>query len=133
VFSVFSVVKSKIMEREKFEELVEAIKGIPKYFRKKMENVEIVVEDFAPAYVQERMKIQPYALFGLYQGIPRNKRGSWYGNVLPDKITIFQRPIEQYCKTDEEIKNLVKQVVMHEIGHYFGLTEEQLRKLEKEL
>jgi len=122
-----------VIDIEKFEELVsEAIKGIPKFFRKKMENVEIVIEDYAPPYIQERMKIHPYALFGLYQGIPRNKRGSWYGNVLPDKITIYKRPIEKYCKTEEEITELVKKVVMHEIGHYFGFSEQELRRLEKE-
>lgn len=121
------------MERAKFEELVVlALKSIPKFFRKKMENVEIVIEDYAPHYVQEQLKIHPYGLFGLYQGIPRNKRGSWYGNVLPDKITIFKRPIEQHCRNEEEIKDLIKKVVMHEIGHYFGLSEEKLRQLEKE-
>ncbi|MEO0115185.1 MAG: metallopeptidase family protein [candidate division WOR-3 bacterium] len=121
------------IEREKFEALIiEAIKTIPKFFRDKMENVEIVIEDYAPAYIQNRLQIHPYALFGLYQGIPRNKRGSWYGNVLPDKITIFQKPIEQYCQTEVEMKELVKKVVMHEIGHYFGLSEAELRQLEKE-
>ena len=122
-----------VINIEKFEELVtEAIKGIPKFFRKKMENIEIVIEDYAPPYIQERMKIHPYALFGLYQGIPRNKRGSWYGNVLPDKISIYKRPIESYCKTEDEIKELVRKVVIHEIGHYFGFSEKELRKLEKE-
>lgn len=122
-----------MMEKEKFEELVaNALKAIPKFFRKKMENVEIVIEDYAPPYVQQRLKIHPYALFGLYQGIPLRKRGSWYGNVLPDKITIFKRPIEQYCKSEDEIKELVKKVVMHEIGHYFGLSEAELRRLENE-
>ncbi|MFB0510122.1 MAG: metallopeptidase family protein [bacterium] len=122
-----------MMEKEKFEELVtNALKSIPKFFRKKMENVEIVIEDYAPPYVQQRLKIHPYALFGLYQGIPLRKRGSWYGNVLPDKITIFKRPIEQYCKSEDEIKELVKKVVMHEIGHYFGLSETELRRLENE-
>ncbi len=121
------------MDRERFEELVvEALGNIPKFLRKKMENVEIVIEDYAPPYVRERLKIHPYALFGLYQGVPLKKRGGWYGNVLPDKITIFQRPIEQYCKAEAEIKELVKKVVLHEIGHYFGLSEEQLGKLERE-
>lgn len=121
------------MEREKFEGLViDALKSIPQFFRQKMENVEIVIEDYAPHYVQARLKIHPYALFGLYQGIPRNKRGIWYGNVLPDKITIFQRPIEENCRSEEEIKDLIKKVVMHEIGHYFGLSEAKLRQLEKD-
>lgn len=120
------------MDKAKFEDLVvAALKNIPEFFRKKMENVEIVIEDYAPAYIQARLKIHPYALFGLYQGIPRNKRGHWYGNVLPDKITIYKRPIEQYCKSEAEIKELVKKVVMHEIGHYFGLSEHELNQLEK--
>ncbi len=119
------------MEKERFEKLVlEALKEVPSFFRKKMENVEIVIENYAPPYVRERLKIHPYALFGLYQGVPLNKRGFFYGNVLPDKITIFQRPIEEFCTTEEEIKELVKRVVMHEIGHHFGLSEKELRDLE---
>lgn len=119
------------MERERFEELVlEALKSLPPFFQEKIENVEIVVEEFAPPYIQKRLGIHPYALFGLYQGVPLKRRGTSYGNVLPDKITIFKRPIELAVKDEEGIKELVKKVVMHEIGHYFGLGEEELSSLD---
>ncbi|MEO0102134.1 MAG: metallopeptidase family protein [candidate division WOR-3 bacterium] len=118
------------MSREQFEELVlEALKSLPPFFQKKMENVEIVIEEFAPPYIQKRLGIHPYALFGLYQGVPLKKRGSFYGNVLPDKITIFQRPIELAAGNEEAIKELVKKVVMHEIAHHFGFDEKELRDL----
>ncbi len=118
------------MDKERFEEIVlEALKDIPPFFQKKMENVEIVIEDYAPPTLRDRLKVHPYALFGLYEGVPLRWRGSFYGNVLPDKITIFQRPIEEYCQTEDEIKEMVKKVVMHEIGHYFGLGEKELRDL----
>jgi predicted Zn-dependent protease with MMP-like domain len=72
----------------------------------------------------------PSELLGLYQGVPLDRRGFYYGNVLPDKITLFKIPIESICKTKEEIEEKVREVVIHEVGHYFGLDEERLRDLE---
>ncbi|MCX8118754.1 MAG: metallopeptidase family protein, partial [Desulfobacterota bacterium] len=71
-------------------------------------------------------------LLGLYQGIPITQRGVAYGNVLPDKITLFQRPIESVCKTKKEVEEKVAEVILHEVGHYFGLDEERLEELEEE-
>ncbi len=74
----------------------------------------------------------PSELLGLYQGVPLDRRGFYYGNVLPDKITLFQIPIESICKTGEEIKEKIREVVIHEVGHYFGLDDERLEELENE-
>jgi predicted Zn-dependent protease with MMP-like domain len=77
------------------------------------------------------MELQsPYQLLGLYQGVPYQRRGFYYGNVLPDKITLFQIPIESICRTREEIEEKVREVVIHEVGHYFGFDDERLRELE---
>jgi predicted Zn-dependent protease with MMP-like domain len=109
------------MDQESFRLLVlRSIKKLPKIFRKKMENVEIVIED---------EPVPQKTLLGLYQGIPLKQRGSWYGNVLPDKITLFQRNIEFQCRNDTEIEDLVNDVLIHEIGHYFGFDEEELRDI----
>jgi predicted Zn-dependent protease with MMP-like domain len=79
------------------------------------------------------MKIKsPYGLLGLYRGVPYTRRGIWYRNVMPDKIIIFKKPIEVRCRNKEEIKESVRKVVIHEIGHYFGLGEADLRKIERE-
>lgn len=122
------------LARKEFEELVvSSLKGIPKYFREKMENVDVVVEDQAPTEVLSEMGMRsPFELLGLYQGVPLDRRGFFYGNVLPDKITLFQIPIESICKTKKEIEEKIKEVVIHEIGHYFGLDEERLQELESE-
>lgn len=110
------------MDQDRFENIVkEAFKNLPKIFRNKLENVEIVIED---------EPIQQKSLLGLYQGIPLKRRGVWYGNVLPDKITIFKTNIERISHTEEEIKELINKVLIHEIGHYFGFDEEALRKLQ---
>jgi len=107
------------MDPEQFRKLVlKAIKKLPKIFRDKMENVEIVIED---------EPVEQKSLLGLYQGVPLKHRGSWYGNVLPDKITLFQRNIERQCRDEAEVEVLVNDVLIHEIGHYFGFDEEDLR------
>ena len=123
------------LTRREFEELVVlALKRLPKFFKKKMKNVGVVVEDRASQDLVSEMGLRSSSeLLGLYQGVPVDQRGFYYGNVLPDKITLFQLPIESICKTKEEIKEKVKEVVMHEVGHYFGLDDERLRELEGEL
>src|SRR5512136_686162 len=122
------------LTRKEFEELVVlALKRLPKFFKKKMKNVGVVVEDRAPRDLLSAMGLQsPYNLLGLYQGVPLDRRGFYYGNVLPDKITLFQIPIESICKTKEEVKEKIRDVVIHEVGHYFGLDDEKLRELEEE-
>jgi len=121
------------LSRREFEELVViALKRLPKFFKKKMKNVDVVVEDRASRELLSEMGLQsPYDLLGLYQGIPLDRRGFYYGNVLPDKITLFQIPIESICQTKEGIEEKVREVVIHEVGHYFGLDDERLRELER--
>ena len=120
------------LTRKEFEEVVvSALKRLPKTFKKKMENVDVVIEDRASRDLLLEMGLRsPSELLGLYQGVPLDRRGFYYGNVLPDKITLFKIPIESICKTKEEIEEKVREVVIHEVGHYFGLDEERLRDLE---
>ena len=120
------------LTRKEFEELViSALRRLPHYFRKKLENVDVVIEDRASQELVSEMELQsPYQLLGLYQGVPLQRRGFYYGNVLPDKITLFQIPIESICKTKEEVEEKVREVVIHEVGHYFGLDDDKLKELE---
>ncbi len=115
-------------ERERFEELVaEAIDELPVEFRKRIENVDVVVETRPSHEILQQQGIRPPGtLLGLYQGIPLKKRGLSYANVLPDRITIYQEPIETVCRDEKAIKGKVKEVFMHELGHHFGMSEEDL-------
>ena len=122
------------LTRKEFEEaVVVALKSLPKFIKEKMENVDVVVESRACREVLNEMGLRsPSELLGLYQGIPLDRRGFYYGNVLPDKITLFQIPIECICKTKEEVRDKIREVVIHEVGHYFGLDDKKLRELERE-
>jgi len=121
------------LTRKEFEELVTlAVRELPKSLKDKMENVDIVVENRVPQYLLLEMGLRsPYELLGLYQGVPVDRRRFYYGNVLPDKITLFQTTIESICKTKKEVEEKVREVIIHEVGHYFGLNDERLRELEK--
>jgi len=111
----------KKMRRTEFEKLVkEALSEIPERIRRKMDNVEIVVE--------EGSVNGPF--LGLYEGVPQNAWGRGFGMRLPDKITIFQKPLERHARSDEELKKIVRNVVRHEIAHHFGFSEKQVKKLE---
>ena len=120
------------LTRQEFEEaVVSALKSHPKFIKEKMENVDVVVESRASREVLNEMGLRsPSELLGLYQGVPLDRRGFYYGNVLPDKISLFQIPIESICKTKEEIEEKIREVVIHEVGHYFGLDDKKLRELE---
>jgi len=122
------------MERRSFQRLVvSALQDLPEEFRRRLENVEILVEDWPPGGRGKRRRgRQGSSLLGLYHGYPLKERSSWYGNVLPDRIVIYRGPIESSCRDEKEIRRLVKEVVLHEIGHYFGLEEGELRAVEEE-
>jgi predicted Zn-dependent protease with MMP-like domain len=122
------------LTRKEFEEVVVlALRGLPKSIKKKLKNVDVVVEDRVSSDLRSDMGLRsPYELLGLYQGVPLDRRGFYYGNVLPDKITLFQKPIESICETKEEVAEKVREVVIHEVGHYFGLDDQRLRELESE-
>lgn len=122
------------MTTQEFGELVEkAIADLPEGFKKKIENLAVVVEDYPSDEILLQLHLKSKkSLLGLYQGVPITKRNSNYCNVLPDKITIFKKPIEALNQEEESIKNTIRQVVIHEIGHYFGMNERELEKIEKE-
>ena len=105
---------------------------LPRKFKKKLENIAIQIEDAPSSDVLDEMGIRSGTLFGLYQGVPLTERGWSYGNVLPDRIIIYQKPIEETAHSPEEMEDLVLDVVMHEIGHYFGFDDRDLAKLEAE-
>jgi predicted Zn-dependent protease with MMP-like domain len=122
------------LTQEEFEEaVVTALKRLPRFIKEKMENVGVVVEPKPSPEVLHEMGLRsPFELLGLYQGVPYDRRGFYYGNVLPDKITLFQIPIESICRTKEEVNEKVREVIIHEVGHYFGLDDKRLRELERE-
>ena len=121
------------MTRAKFETVVErALRSLPRRFRAKMENIAVVVEDWADPDTLEEMEIEPPdTLYGLYRGVDLTHRDSSYGNTLPDTITIYQGPIEEDCDDQEEMAELIRDVVIHEVGHYFGLDDEAMEEIER--
>jgi predicted Zn-dependent protease with MMP-like domain len=121
------------MTREKFEQLVaEAITLIPKRFRREMKNIAIIVEDEPSDELLDEMEIEPPdSLYGLYQGTPLPERSATWGNTLPDCVTLFQRPIEEDCEDDDDIRMVIGETLIHEIGHYFGLSEEEIEEIEE--
>lgn len=121
------------MEREEFEKLVnEGIKAIPEKFLQKLSNVDVVIEDEpTPEQLKKNNVRRGWTLFGLYEGVPLSERGSSYGWVLPDKISIFKRPIEEAAQTPEEVKEIVRDTVWHEIAHHFGMNEGEVREREE--
>jgi predicted Zn-dependent protease with MMP-like domain len=117
---------------EAFEELVaEALDSLPDDFRAKMENVEVMVEDWPTREEMQSVGLRPgETLFGLYQGIPRTRRSTSYNLVLPDKITIFRRPmLAQFGHRPARLREEVRRVLLHEIAHHFGIGEARLREL----
>lgn len=119
------------MTRAKFEKLVlEAMQFIPQKFLKRLENVEIVIEENPSPCQLKKLKNKRGLIFGLYEGIPKTKR--WhYRQVLPDKITIFKNPIEKIANSEKEIKKILQRTIWHEIAHHFGLNEREIRDIEK--
>ena len=122
------------MDRERFEWLVaKAVDSLPDEFSTKLENIDVVVEEQpTPNQLAEVGLKRGETLLGLYQGVPLTKRGRHYGLVVPDKITVFQKPIEAKCRYDAEIMTEIRRVVQHEIAHYFGIGDARLRQLERD-
>ncbi len=119
------------MTQEEFEKLVsEGIDSIDERFLAMLKNLEIVIEDDPTPSQIQKLRLRGAFLFGLYEGIPLTKRES-YGQVLPDKITIFKNQIEKFYSNPEDIKKAVKNTVWHEIAHHFGMDEKQVRQAEK--
>jgi len=122
------------MERQEFDTIVfRAIEALPAEFKDKLENVDILVEDWpSPQQIRQLRLRNKWQLLGLYEGVPQTNRGSSYNLVLPDKITIFQKPIEAQCRSSREIEVEIGSVVRHEIAHHFGIGDATLYKIERQ-
>ena len=120
------------MTRVEFERLVEkALRRLPRSFKDKLANIAVVVEDWPDEETLADLGIEPPdTLYGLYRGVDLTHRDSTYGNVLPDTITIYQGPIEEDCVDEAEMAEEIRETVIHEIGHYFGLDDETMHRLE---
>jgi predicted Zn-dependent protease with MMP-like domain len=120
------------MTRKQFEAVVErALARLPRVFRDKMANIVVVVEDWADDETLDEMGIEPPdTLYGLYRGVDLTHRDSGYGNVLPDTVTIYQGPIEEDCESEAEMVEVIRETVVHEVGHYFGLDDETMHRIE---
>ena len=121
------------MTHSEFEALVErALRTLPRRFKERVANVAIVVEDWADDETLRELDIEPPdTLYGLYRGIDLTHRDTSYGNVLPDTIHIYQGPIEEDCADAAEMAELVRDTVIHEIGHYFGLDDDTMEGIEQ--
>jgi predicted Zn-dependent protease with MMP-like domain len=121
------------MKRAAFEAVVaDALSSLPRRFRKAMSNLAIIVEDEPSADLLREMEIEPPdTLFGLYQGTPLPERGWGYGNALPDRILLFQGPHEREAVDEDDLVASVAETLIHEIGHYFGLSEEEIEDIEE--
>lgn len=117
---------------DEFEKLVsKVLNELPRRFRDRLENIVVVVEEAPSQEIIRQLGLKsPFGLLGLYQGVPLKHRGVHYGNILPDQIVIYQRPIEALVRTRGELLIRIRRTVMHEIGHYFGLAESELREIE---
>jgi len=121
------------MDRERFEGLVaRAVDRLPDEILARMENIDVVVEELPTSGQLAELGLKRgETLLGLYQGVPLTRRSRHYGMVVPDKITIFQRPIEARCRYDNDIIAEIRRVVQHEIAHHFGISDARLRQLGK--
>ncbi len=119
------------MKRESFEELVaRAVEDLPEEFAARLDNVAILVADYPSKAQRSDSDLGPDStLLGLYEGVPLTQRGHDYGMVLPDRITIFQKPIEAGCRNDAETVAMIRQVVLHEIAHHFGISDARLDEM----
>ena len=118
------------MDAKSFEALVvEAVESLPGDIKQKFENIDVVIEDEPTAEHKKTGGAKGGGLLlGLYQGVPLSKRTHYYGNVLPDKITIFKNSIERICRTDNDIKETVRRTVIHEFAHHFGISDDHMKK-----
>ena len=118
------------LSTDSFEQLVrEAIESLPERFLDHLDNVLIVVEQQPSQEQRESNRLSANeTLFGLYEGVPMTERGS-YSPMMPDRITIFQRPLERYCESKEELVHQVRDTVVHEVAHFFGIDDDRLHEL----
>jgi predicted Zn-dependent protease with MMP-like domain len=121
------------MTRQQFEQVVaDALASLPGRFRRAMSNIAIIVEDEPAPELLDELEIEPPdTLFGLYTGTPLTERGWQYGNALPDRILLFQGPHEREAEDEDELEASIAETLIHEIGHYFGLSEDEIELIEE--
>jgi len=119
------------MDRKAFESLVQdAIHDLPQLFKDRLNNVAIIVEDYPSQELLDRMGVpENQTLFGFYEGVPLTERGHFGAPLYPDRILIFQGPIEEACESPEDIKEEVRITVVHEIAHFFGIDDDALEEM----
>jgi len=119
------------VERAHFRQLVrEAVAELPPALLERVHNVAIVIERRPTARDRKAAGVGPgRTLLGWYHGIPLTQRGEYYNLVPPDKISIYQEPIEEFCRDDDEVREQVRKTVLHELGHYFGIDDDRLHEL----
>ena len=118
------------MEKEKFEKIIlNTIENLPDKFKRKIKNLGIVIEEnnISP-FIKDRKGSRSQYTLGLYQGLPTTRKAG-RRRILPDKITIYKKSLEEVSRNDEELEKNIKKVILHELGHYFGLDEKKLKKL----
>jgi predicted Zn-dependent protease with MMP-like domain len=114
---------------DEFREVVsEAIESLPEEFKAKLDNVDVVVEDYPPRDVLKKFP-EGRLILGLYQGVPNKLRSSRYGLVMPDKISLYKRNIETVCSSRTQVYKQIRKTLLHEIGHHFSLSDSDLRRL----
>jgi predicted Zn-dependent protease with MMP-like domain len=120
-----------ITQHDLFEQFVaQAWDNLPEEFRAELDNVDVVVEEWPDPEAMRRAGVEHRAqLLGLYHGVPLTRRTQGYNLVLPDKISIYRQPIMMRCRNWEQVRRVVHRVLRHEVGHYFGLSDERLREI----
>ncbi len=119
------------MPDDGFEQwVIEALEALPESFRARLENVDVVVEDWPDVATMQLAGVRhPAEVLGFYHGVPQTRRTHHYGLVLPDKISLYRRPIELRCRSAAETRALVAHVLRHELAHHFGIDDERLRDI----
>ena len=124
------------LKKEEFERIADDIYDeLPKIFGDKIDNVQIVIEDFPTEEESHDVHASKTTLLGLYQGVPLPYRGTWYGArpTVPDRITLYQKNIESGCTNRGQLIKRIREVLFHELGHYFGMSEAEIRNAMKEI
>ena len=121
------------MDRQRFEELVsEALERLPPRFAERLSNIDVEVRDWpSPQELRSARVPAGSLLLGLYRGVPQTRRSQGYNLALPDRISIYQGPIERVCRSDDEVRERVRRTVLHEIAHHFGWSDAELAEMER--
>jgi len=120
------------MKKRQFEQAVDrALESLPPEFQQLLDNVAIFIEDHPSRSLLRELGMSPNdTLLGLYEGIPQTERTTSYDLVAPDRITLFQRPIEESCRTDAEVAEQIRRTILHEVGHHFGIDDDRMDEIE---